>query len=181
MKTGLIYITGISGSGKSTVCEELKRRGYKAYDTDHDGIAFFYHNDTGEAVTKHVSAEERTPEWRLKHTWKAKREDVEKLTVEAKDNLVFLCGVTSNDADELWDLFDHVFALTLNEEILKHRINNRTNSDSGKNPHELANLIRWQQTASEDYEKLGATLIDATQPLADVVDEIIRITKKEKS
>lgn len=169
----LIYITGISGSGKSTVCEELKRRGYTAYDTDHDGIAFFYHNDTGEPIIEPVAPENRTPEWRLKHTWKAKREDVEKLAEEAKAKLVFLCGVTNNDADELWDLFDHVFALTLDEEALKHRIINRSGGGFGKNPHEFSEVLRWQQTANEDYLKLGANLIDATRPVKEVVDEIL--------
>ncbi len=93
---------------------------------------------------------------------------------EAKDKLVFLCGVTNNDADELWDLFDRVFALVLDEKALKYRISNRTSNDFGKNPHEFADLLRWQQTASEDYKKLGATLIDATRPLSEVVDEIVQ-------
>jgi thymidylate kinase len=170
----LIYITGISGSGKSSVCTELKRRGYSAYDTDKDGIAFFYHNDTGKAVTEKVAPESRTPEWRSNHTWKAKREDVEKLVAESKDKPVFLCGVTSNDSDELWDLFDSVFALTVDKKTLEHRIANRTSNDFGKNPHELADLLRWQQTASSDYKQLGAILIDATKPLNAVVDEITK-------
>ena len=172
----LIYITGISGSGKSAVCEELKRRGYKAYDTDKDGIAFFYHNETAEPVLEKVTPEDRTQKWRAKHTWKAKREDVEKLATKAKTDLVFLCGVTSNDSEELWDLFDKVFALILDEETLKKRIINRTNNDSGKNLHEFANLLQWQKTSSDDYKKLGAILIDATQPLEKMVDEIMERT-----
>jgi thymidylate kinase len=169
----LIYITGISGSGKSSVCKELKRRGYEAYDTDKDGIAFFYYNNTGEPVLEKIPPEDRTPEWRAKHTWKAKRQDVEKLVEEAKDKLVFLCGVTNNDADELWDLFEHVFALTLDKAELKHRITSRTSNDFGKNSHEFADLLRWQKTASEDYKKLGASLIDATKPVDKVVDAIL--------
>ncbi len=175
----LIYITGISGSGKSSVCKELKRRGYRAYDTDHDGIAFFYHNGTDKPLLEKIAPEDRTPEWRAKYTWKAKREDVEKLAAEAKDELVFLCGVTNNDADELWDLFGQVFALTLDEEGLRHRIVNRTGNDFGKNPHEFADLLRWQQTASEDYKKLGAILIDATSPPEEVADEILRQVPRE--
>lgn len=169
----LIYITGISGSGKSSVCKELKQRGYEAYDTDNDGIAFFYHNDTDEPVTEKITPEDRTPEWRSKHTWKAKREDVEQLAAKADGETVFLCGVTSNDADELWDLFDKVFALHIDESSLKHRIMHRTSNDFGKNPHEFADLLRWQQTAEADYKKLGATLVDATRPLDRVVDEIV--------
>jgi dephospho-CoA kinase len=161
----LIYITGISGSGKSSVCKKLKKRGYTAFDTDKDGVAYFYHNETDQPVTERISHEERTPEWRSQHTWKALRETVEKLADQSQDEPVFLCGVTNNDADELWDLFSQVFALTMDEVTLKQRIRERTNNDFGKNPHEFADLLRWQQTATKDYRKLGATLIDATQPI----------------
>jgi dephospho-CoA kinase len=34
---GLIYVTGISGSGKSTVRAELRARGFFAHDVDEDG------------------------------------------------------------------------------------------------------------------------------------------------
>jgi len=170
----LVYITGISGSGKSSVCKELKRRGYKAYDTDKDGIAYFYHNDTNQPVTERMSYEDRTPEWRSQHTWKALRETVEKLKDDAKDETTFLCGVTNNDTDELWDLFSQVFALTMDEATLRHRIARRTNNDFGKNPHEFADLLRWQKTATEDYRQLGAILVDATRPIEKVIDEILK-------
>lgn len=34
----LVLITGISTSGKSSIAKELSRRGYEAYDTEHNGI-----------------------------------------------------------------------------------------------------------------------------------------------
>src|SRR5579859_2614351 len=119
----LYYITGTPGSGKSAVCDELKQRGYAAFDTDNDGIAAFYNNETGEAIGRHVLAAERTPAWRKQHTWKAKRETVEKLAATAENKPVFLCGATANDADELWDLFAKVFALVVTDEhVLRERI-----------------------------------------------------------
>lgn len=88
-----------------------------------------------------------------------------------------MCGVTSNDADELWDLFSQIFALHVDEASLRHRIANRSGGGFGKNPHEFAGLLEWQKTAEDDYTKLGATLIDATQPIANVVDQILAKTK----
>lgn len=170
----LIYITGTPGSGKTAVGNELKRRGYTAYDTDNDGIAFFYNNATSEALRHHITAQERTPEWRSQHTWKAQRETVEKLMANSDSGPVFLCGVTANDADELWDLFSQVFALVVRDEhVLRKRIQARDADEYGQNPHELAMLIDWQRTAADDYKQLGAILIDASLPLKKVVDAIL--------
>ncbi len=50
MNSGIIYITGIGGSGKSSVKEELKKRGYEAHDVD-EGFANFFNIKTNEKVT----------------------------------------------------------------------------------------------------------------------------------
>lgn len=169
----IIYITGISGSGKSTVRQELQGRGYKVYGTDEDGIAFFYHNETGEPVVRRIAPHEHTPQWRSEHTWKVRRETVERLAEANRSEMVFLCGVVANDVDELWDLFDRVFALNIDEETLRHRITNRINNDFGKADHELDMLLRWQKTAEDDYTRAGAVVIDAIRPVEWVVDDIL--------
>lgn len=177
----LIYITGISVSGKSAVRTELLKRGYEAHGTDEDGIANFHNNETGEIVGNPIDAPSRTKEWREQHTWKISREAVEKLAEKAKttNKPIFLCGVAGNDG-EVWDLFSQVFALTLDEPTLRERLAARTNNSFGKASHELESLLEWQRTAAEDYAKLGATLIDATRPLAKVVDEILEKVKEPK-
>jgi broad-specificity NMP kinase len=176
-KNDIIYITGMPGTGKSAVCAELKKRGFRAFDTDHDNIAYFYNNTTNEPLIQHVSSEERTPEWRSRYTWKAKREVVEQLRYQDTEGPVFLCGVTSNDAEELWDLFAKVFALVIeDEEELKKRISERSEDGFGKNPHELATLMRWRLTATEDYRKLNAIIVDSSQPINEVTDYILERT-----
>jgi len=64
----LIYITGISGSGKSAVRDELLRRGFEVHGTDENDIAAFYNNGTGQVAERLNRAEDRTPEWRAQHT-----------------------------------------------------------------------------------------------------------------
>lgn len=121
-----------------------------------------------------IPSEDRTREWRREHTWKAKRETVERLRAISNNEPVFLCGVTANDADELWDLFSKVFALVVNDKrVLKERVKNHDEDGYGKNPHELATLLEWQRTAAAEYKTLGAILIDASQPLAKVVDTLL--------
>lgn len=180
VKSNLIYITGVPGSGKSAVCNELKRRGHTAYDTDNDAIACFYNNATEKATERHIPAKDRTPEWRTQHRWKAKRKTIERLMTDTENGLLFLCGVTANDVDELWDLFSKVFALVISDEqALRKRIANRREDGYGKNPHELTTLLQWQRTAAADYKELGAILVDASQPLGKVVDTILAQTTEK--
>jgi dephospho-CoA kinase len=175
----LIYITGIPGTGKSTVRLELLRRGYEAYGGAEDNIAAFYDNETGQRLDGWVEAKDRTPEWTATHTWKIARQTIEELKDQAKDKPIFLCAVTHNDTDELWDLFDKTIALTIDEATLKHRLATRTNNDVGKSPDELQSILLRQKVARERYEGIGAIVVDATQPVDRVVDEIIEIAEKE--
>ncbi|HYH36530.1 MAG TPA: AAA family ATPase [Candidatus Saccharimonadales bacterium] len=124
----LILITGLPGSGKSTVCAELKLRGYEAYDGDEDHLAKWYDRKTGRAAAKEV--EECTPEFLQVHSRDISRGTVARLASKAHGKLVFLCGDPENEA-ELQDLFTKTFALVVNEDVLRHRLATRTNNDWG--------------------------------------------------
>jgi len=62
----LIYITGPFGAGKSTVRNELIKRGYEACDTDEDGMSAWYDNQTLEPVA-FLKAKDRPADWFEKH------------------------------------------------------------------------------------------------------------------
>ncbi len=173
----LIFVTGISGSGKSEVLKELKSRGIEAYGTDEDAVAGFYDRTTDKLLTdRPVKAETRTPEWRAKYVWKMTRSKVEDLAESAKDHPIYLCGVAENE-NEMWDLFGNVLALAIDEETLKQRLADRTDNDFGKQQHELDDILAWQRSTDEAYRKFGHIVVDATRPINEVVDEIVRITK----
>lgn len=99
-----------------------------------------------------------------------------KLRLLAKDEPVYVCAYTSNDKSELWGLFDKIFALTTDKETIKYRVTNRTNNDVGKTSNEFKDILNQQKTAEEEYQKLGAIIIDAKQPIKRVVDEILEKT-----
>ena len=167
----LIYVTGIASSGKSEVCDELLKLGYEAHEGD-DNLSYFYNNESGQVVNRPTSASERTPEWREQHTWKMSKEKLLELKNKAKDKPIFVCGVAANE-NEYIDIFDKVFALMIDDRTMRHRIETRTRSDYGKNSHEMADLIEWQKSTQEHYQKIGAQVIDATKPISEVVNEIV--------
>lgn len=166
-----IYVTGIAGAGKSAVCKELKKRGYETHEAD-DGLSAFYDNVTGDEVIRPVDVAERTTEWRSKHIWKMSREKLLKLKGASSGKTVFICGVASNE-DEYLDVFDKVFALTVDLPTLKQRINERDDNSFGKLPHEMQTILEWQKGVDKHYDKVGAHKIDANQPLLAVVDKIL--------
>ena len=48
----LTLITGTSTSGKSAVAKELVKRGYEAYDTEHNGISAWYNKKTNKRAAE---------------------------------------------------------------------------------------------------------------------------------
>jgi predicted ATPase len=175
----LFFITGISGSGKSSLVHELRDRGYEAIDTD-KGLSKWQHNETGYVHPKSsVKAADRTAEFLRDHSWNVPREEVEQLRQEAHAKPVFLCGVIDNQ-DELRDLFRARFALVIDDETLVHRLQTRTDNDWGKQPHELQNSLDRQHKLGSMYEAGGYIIVDATQDLMTVADFILqKVTELE--
>ena len=169
----LFLITGNSGTGKSRVAKELKSRGYETYDIDDDGLAKWHNNITGYVHPKSsVKKEARTKSFLNVHSWRVPLKEIENLVERSNDKVIFLCGVIG-DEKKLRSLFKDVFALVINDETLKHRLLTRTSNDWGKQPHELKLVLQWQHDSLESYRELGYTIIDASQPIKIVVDNIL--------
>jgi shikimate kinase len=169
----LILVTGISGTGKSAVCEELQRRGYESHDTDLDGNAVWVHRETGEVVAS-GEGDRRPPGWLDVYGWQVVPSRVEAIAPRATGRLAFLCGSIENDKD-VWRLFSKVIYLTVDEDTLHHRLETRTSNDFGRYPEELAAILKWHKVGADLYRSLGASIVDTTRPFGDVVDEVINI------
>ena len=157
-------IEGVSGTGKTSVCEELKKRGYKAVEADEE-IAHYADPKTG------LPTEEKIPD-----NWIWNEEKFNKALQQEGDGPIFICGGAMNQED-FKHHFEKVFTLHIDNETLKHRLSNRTNNDFGKKPDELALQLEWNKGAIKYSKERGTVLIDATRPIEIVVDEIIEHTK----
>ena len=173
----LFFIVGAPGTGKSSVREVLEERGYEAYDTDKRGygMAQWQHNKTGYIHPKSsIKEEDRTEEFINNHSWKVPQFAIEDLKTLAKSTSnIFLCGNVTN-AEEVSTISRATFALVVDQDTLEQRLLTRTTGDWRKQPHELKQILSLLKGANDDYAKAGYTMIDSTQPLFDVVDEILR-------
>jgi hypothetical protein len=172
----LVYVTGISGARKSAVLQELRRRGYEAFGVDEHGFGRWLDRRTGEERT--YSVEDETLDL---HDWYATQHwflDVKKISelkqrVDRDAKLVFLCGFAAGDA-AAWEYFDVVCALVIDDATIRDRmIDLREGSWFGRRQEELDQILAWNIGYGETYKGFGAVLVDATKPLAVVVDAVI--------
>jgi broad-specificity NMP kinase len=150
-------IEGVSGTGKTSVCQELSRRGYTAIHGDRE-LRY-----QGRPTTF------ASPQIRHAHNlWDV--EKVRRLAANQDDEVTFFCGGSRN-FEQFIDLFDQVFILDVDVATLNERLDSRPD-DWGKNQSERELILRLHAT-KEDVPS-GGIIIDATQPLVSVVDEILR-------
>ena len=62
-----------------------------------------------------------------------------------------------------------------NEGTLRHRLATRTTNLFGKDPVVLEQILTWNQDLEQRYRSYGATIIDATRPLEDVVEDVLAL------
>ena len=152
-------VEGVSGTGKTAVCAELVRRGYDAIHGDRE-LAY-----RGDPVTGEPSDEGGHHH----HLWEVGR--VRALVSDRTSPLTFFCGGSRNFPAFI-DLFDETFVLEVDHDTLIRRLEQRPPGEWGSKQSERELILRLHATR-EDVPAAGI-VIDATSPLAEVVDVILR-------
>jgi shikimate kinase len=133
----------MSGAGKTTVLDELGRRGHQTVDTDHDGWT------------------------RTDGTWDEPRMD--QLLAESLD--VVVSGTVENQG-RFYDRFEHVVLLSAPLHVLIERVSRRTNNPYGKTAEQQTEIAGYVRTV-EPLLRQGATLeLDGQQPVSELADAI---------
>lgn len=147
-----ILVTGMSGTGKSTVLLELARRGHRMVDTDSDEWS----------------------EW-LEGDWIWREDRIAELLTNHSDGVLFVSGCKSNQG-KFYEQFDAVVLLSAPAKVILARITTRDTNDYGKNPHERTLILEHLQTVEPLLRATCTTEIDATKPLFEVANELEAIT-----
>ena len=153
-------VEGLSGTGKTSVAEELQRRGHHVVHGDRE-LAYQGDPETGEPVE--VGGHEN---W----LWDVDR--VRALAADRTHPATFFCGGSRNFPTFL-DLFDGVVVLEVDLATLHRRLDARPDDAWGDGkPTERERIVHWHATGT-DVPPAGVR-VDATAPIAEVVDEILR-------
>lgn len=155
-------IDGVSCAGKTTVCDELQRRGYHAIHGDRE-LAYWGNPRTGEPVDG--SADEQ-------RTWLWDVEKVRAFVADQNHTVTFFCGGSRN-SDSFIGLFDEVFVLEIDLDTLNRRLASRSEDEWGGTAQEGESFARLQHETKAGLPQ-KAIRIDATAPIASVVDTILK-------
>jgi dephospho-CoA kinase len=138
-----VLVTGMSGVGKTTVLEELGRRGCLTVDTDYDG-------------------------WVLADgTWDERRMD--RLLGEQPD--VVVSGTVENQG-RFYDRFEQVVLISAPIEVLIERVSRRADNPYGRTAEQQAEIAEYVETV-EPLLRRGATVeLDGRKPVEELADLI---------
>src|SRR5689334_22216613 len=107
----------MSGAGKTTVLDELRRRGFRTVDTDYGG-------------------------WELPDgTWDEPRMSA----LLARHGDLVVSGTVANQG-RFYDRFHHVVLLSAPLDVLLHRVSHRTNNPYGRTPEQRAEIAEYVRT-----------------------------------
>ncbi|HUS14833.1 MAG TPA: AAA family ATPase [Chloroflexia bacterium] len=162
-----ILVTGISGTGKSTVVAALAAQGYKAVDADSEAWSEWV-TDFRPSAIPGDSPVEPGRDW----VWRADR--IATLLATEDADILFLSGCAQNMGPFL-PQFDHVVLLSAPPGVIVDRLAGRTNNAYGKQPHEVARVLDLQQAVEPLLRAAAGHEIDTSRPLAEVVATILRI------
>ena len=164
-----IFITGVSGVGKTAVIKEFQNRGFCAFDMDRvPGLCYWKNKQSGEKI----SYKGRSREWLDANAWICDITELKDFLDKRDEEIVIMAGITSNSGEYL-NLFDQVFLLQIGKETLVHRINTRTEHDFGKAPAEKERILTTYKAREESLIQEGAISINAEYPSPVIVDAIV--------
>jgi dephospho-CoA kinase len=153
----VILVTGMSGTGKSTVLAELARRGHRVVDTDYRGWSREVPLTDGPGFDQ---------------LWREER--IQELLDGHSNGALFISGTVSNQG-LFYPRFDAVVLLSAPVEVLLARVASRKTNDYGKTVAQRDQIERYVSTVEPLLRTSATVEIDTRQPVAQVADELERV------
>jgi shikimate kinase len=143
-----VLLTGMSGTGKSALVRELRRRGYAAYDAD-DGFS----------------------EPRADGRWGWRVDLVGELLTATPDRLLFFAGC-SEEQIEL--PFDYRVLLTAPRSVLLQRLDTRTGNSYGRENRQRAQILADLAEVEPLLRRSADLVLTTTVPQQELAEVLLR-------
>jgi shikimate kinase len=151
-----VLLTGMSGTGKSTLVRELRRRGHRAYDADDDGFS----------------------EPRADGRWGWRAEQVAGLLAHHDGGWLFFAGCSEEQAALP---FDYRVLLTAPRALLFERLRTRTTNGYGRAGRELEQVLADLAEVEPLLRRSADLVLDTTEPPARVADRLLAELRTARS
>jgi len=167
-----IFITGIFGTGKTTVAKKFEDKGFKTIDIDYfPDLCSWVNKETGEKAEL-SNTESPDNEFIDKNDYKCDTNKLVKM-MEESDETVLVFGSVGDNSD-LLHLFDKVILLQCKPETLVGRLKNRDTNDFGKKKEVQERMLDWKVVFDDLMINAGAIPISTEEPPEQVVENIIK-------
>jgi dephospho-CoA kinase len=144
-----VLLTGMSGVGKSTLVQELRRRGHAAYDADDDGFS----------------------EPREDGRWGWRADAVASLLARIPDGGVLFFAGCSEEQVEM--PFDYRVLLTAPESEIVVRLRTRTSNAYGRTPGEQRQVLADLMHIEPALRRSADLVLSTTAPVEEVADRLL--------
>ena len=143
-----VLLTGMSGTGKSALVHELRRRGYTAYDADEDGFS----------------------EPRADGRWGWRADRVADLLAEVPERLSFFAGCSEEQIELPFNLR---VLLTAPRPVLVERLRKRSGNSYGRDGAELSQVLADLVEVEPLLRRSADLVLTTTAPTVEVADALL--------
>lgn len=150
-----ILLTGMSGTGKSTLIAQLVGLGYRAIDLDSAGLC----------------------EWDVNGDELWLEDEVQRLLATEDGEALFVAGCAANQV-KFYGQFDHIVLLSAPVEVMKERLTTRTNNPYGKDPSEAARILEQKVTIEPMLRRSASAEVDTSGPVDQVLAVILGLLRQ---
>jgi dephospho-CoA kinase len=165
-----VFITAVSGVGKTAVVNELVERGYTAYDADDRELRLtrLEVKETGEPV----DWPEGFVDWSY-YSWNADEARLQELL--ADNDTVFVAGFLGNQ-ERLYHYFDKLIALTIDPTEHERRLGARPKREFGDDEKNNQRRLERYSIHMANFAASGFVMVDNTGSVDKTVDHLEEIT-----
>ena len=164
-----VFITAVSGVGKSAVVKELVKRGYTAYDADDRDLNLtrLEVKETGEPA----DWPEGFVDWSY-YSWNANEDRLQELLAE--NDTVFVAGFLGNQ-EKLYHYFDKLVGLTVGPTEHERRLRERPQREVGDNDKNNQRRLERYSMHMAKFAASGFVMVDNSGTLEKTLSQIEKI------